>query len=144
MTFRLNKKGMNQILLVFELFVAAAVIFVFIAFAKKVALSGEINEEFITKDVALMTDALHAVPGDAAISYDVGNATDSFEMYIFNGNSKTTGLSGLLHNYPYRESEDISLAENKMTVQKDASNLFSFEKTNSLISVKKIENQEAK
>ncbi|MBN2420811.1 hypothetical protein JXB27_00870 [Candidatus Woesearchaeota archaeon] len=137
---QINKRGVTQLLMLFELVIAVIVIIAMVGVAKNTVSGAKVSEKFIAKDAALMVDALHALPGDAVVNYVAVNIPEQKTILVLGGFLKLisddeTAILGAIST-PYRESTSISIAENRVSLIPKQTNTIIFDKEGSTISLR--------
>jgi len=119
----MQKRGVSTVFAIFS--IAASIIILVAAtnIARTVATGEDVRQAFLAKDLALLFDALHAVPGNVQFNYQTTNFTQKLTITILEGNSvKVAPLFGQQYIFPFRSgipiitSDEFSLGENKADI----------------------------
>lgn len=92
---------------------------------------------YLSRDIALLIDALQASPGE--ISYRYSNSIISRFGYIFKGNKLDINFEGVVKSYPYLNDASSKLIEARILLPKT----IIFEKSSQEFNIKK-ENENTK
>jgi len=119
----MQKRGVSTVFAIFS--IAASIIILIAAtnLAKRVATAEDVRQPFLAKDIALMFDALHAVPGNVQFNYKTTNFTQKITIDVIEANSvKVAPLFGQEYVFSFRPgiptitSDEFSIGENKADV----------------------------
>ena len=129
----MKKRGAIPLLILFEGLFAVIILFAMITLAKDWATGEATKQIFLTKDSALMIDALHAVPGDVVFNYRTQNFTDDLRMSTFLDNSvQLIPPLAPPSVFPFRPGTP-NMVSDEFTIEKNKINTIKFVKTGSKI-----------
>lgn len=118
----MNKRGTLQVYYLYEVIVAVLIVTMLIIFARNIATGEDIKMIYLTKDSALMIDALHAVPGNVVFKYQSQNLTDDLQMSILDNSVQLVPKYGPPYSFPFRpgipeiKSDEFTLSSGRMNI----------------------------
>jgi len=133
----MDKRGVSTIFAIFSILAGIVILFSATTIAKNIATGEDIKQAFFAKDMALIIDTLHALPGDVKMSYHPENFTTDINLEITeSGSVKAKPTYGQQQIFSFRPGLPELTAE-EFTLEKQKPNIIDVEKTGSNINVEK-------
>ena len=138
----MNKRGQSERAVSFtiELVIAIAVCIAFIIFASKAGRNEDVKREFLVEDAALLVDSFHSVPGNVSFNYRTINYTEDLKLNLIRNYIELKQPFGSTIAAAFRQGS-LNLFENEVDIQKNKMNILVFSKSQSDISLTKVNNE---
>ncbi len=101
----MQKKGVSTIFVLFSVGAAILILMASASISQRMGKGEAVKQAFLTKDSALMMDALHAVSGNVVFNYETFNFTEDLKMAMSRDSLQLVPNYGPSYSFPFRSGK---------------------------------------